>query len=145
MNFTSYSQIEQAYNQLQFDLALSENTSLFSEMHNYISENIVELPYDEIVFTEAKDGKNFLERIWDFIVGIWNAIKKFFGMLFRAVKQLFTGKSETEKLIEKLENNSEDIADSIQNKPAAEVVKVLTELFVPEKKVKKLKKKVLLI
>lgn len=140
MNFTSYSQIEQAYNQLQFDLALSENTSLFSEMHNYISENIVELPYNEIVFTEAKDGKNFLERIWDFIVGIWNAIKKFFGMIFRAVKQLFTGKSETEKLIEKLENNSEDIADSIQNKPAAEVVKVLTELFVPEKKSEEIKK-----
>ena len=134
MNFTSYSQIEQAYNQLQFDLALSENTSLFSEMHNYISENIVELPYSEDVFTEAKDGKNFLERIWDFIVGVWNAIKKFFGMLFRAVKQLFTGKSETEKLIEKLENNSEEIADNIQNKPAAEVVKVLTEMFVPEKK-----------
>ena len=134
MNFTSYSQIEQAYNQLQFDLALSENTSLFSEMHNYISENIVELPYSEDVFTEAKDGKNFLERIWDMIVGIWNAVKKFVVMIFRAVRQLFTGKSENDKLIEKLENNSEEIADNIQNKPAAEVVKVLTEMFVPEKK-----------
>lgn len=134
MNFTSYSQIEQAYNQLQFDLALSENTSLFSEMHNYISENIVELPYCEDVFTEAKDGKNFLERIWDFIVGIWNAIKKFVVMIFRAARQLFTGKSENDKLIETLENNSEEIADNIQNKPAAEVVKVLTELFVSEKK-----------
>ena len=99
MGFRTYRELEEAYNNLESEYLLRENTSLFSEMHNYISENIVELPYCESYFTEAS-SKNILQKIWDFIVKCWKNLVSFISKIGNILKRLV---SNSEKALDRLD------------------------------------------
>lgn len=105
MGFRTYREAEEAYNNLETSLLLNENISLFSEMHNYISENIIELEYNSYdIFTESK---NLLQQIWDFLVNAWNTIVKVCKNFFKMIGDLVSSVKKIEKAVNLIANKQD--------------------------------------
>lgn len=108
---------------------------IFTEMHNYISENIIELPFDAEVFTEEDDNverksvwdKNkkgwsgFWENVWAVIKNIWNNFWRFIraiGSYNDTIKP-----QEAQKIADK----AEEVAKDLEQKSEQEVQKAVEE------------------
>lgn len=91
--------------------------NIFTEMHNYISENIVELPYDAELFTEEERSED--SNVWDkndkgfagFFRNIWRVIKNIFAKFWELIKSFIGIQSKKvvseEKIIEVVKNSKE--------------------------------------
>lgn len=108
---------------------------IFTEMHNYISENIIDLPFDAEVFTEEDDNverksvwdknkkgwKGFWDNVWAVIKNIWNNFWRFIrsiGSYNDTIKP-----QEAQKIADKAEN----VAKDIEQKSEQEVQKAVEE------------------
>ena len=99
---------------LYLEAAAKENAiGIYTEMHNYINDNIVTLDYDVDLFTEAfswDKSKGFWANIWAWILNVWGAIKQLFLSLFG--KNETVSKEEAEKLKTAAQNASEKVGSA---------------------------------
>ena len=120
---------------------------IFTEMHNYISENIVELPFDAEVFTE-EDQKDNVEtkNVWDkndkgwsgFWHNVWRVIKNIWRQFWAFVRSI-VGQKDYIKPEEgqKIADKAEAVAKDLEQKSEQEVEKAVEENPEPVKEVSK--------
>lgn len=126
--FNSYQEFKEEYNSIEEYYSFKSTKDLFTEMHHYISENIIdlpsnlyledvtgpagtvkELPGDHTPSLNKKGSKtNILEKIWQFIVKCWNSIGNFFKIIIKLVKNIAVN---SEKILSRLDKTCELLND----------------------------------
>ena len=108
---------------------------IFTEMHNYISENIIELPFDAEVFTEEDDN---VERksVWDknkkgwsgFWENVWAVIKNIWNNFWRFIRSIGSYNDTLKpQEAQKIADNAEAVAKDLEQKSEQEVQQAVQE------------------
>lgn len=107
---------------------------IFTEMHNYISENIVELPFDAEVFTEEEETKT--KSVWDkndkgwdgFWRNVGRVLKNIWNKFWGFIKSLVSLSDEVKpQEAKKIADNAEAVAKDLEQKSEQEVEKAAEE------------------
>ena len=106
---------------------------IFTEMHNYISENIIELPFDAEVFTEEETKSKSVwdtnDKGWD---GFWHnvgrVLKNIWNKFWGFIKSLVSLSDEVKpQEAKKIADKAEAVAKDLEQKSEQEVEKAAEE------------------
>lgn len=106
---------------LQKDIERQHYLNFFAEMHNYISENIIELPFDaDVILEEDKSVWDKSDTGWGgFWRNIWRVLKNFFETFWKLIKSI-VGISSKEQVPEnKIKENASAAQQAIQASQSA--------------------------